>query len=74
MKIISGKWQGEIESLIQQGKKIDATSGETIALKWLVQKLAICGVPYRVYKLGLGVTRVTTDTDTCPCCGKKVTP
>jgi hypothetical protein len=74
VKIISVKWKIEIESSIQQGKKIDVTSGETIALKWLVQKLTICGVPFRVYKLGLGVNRVTTDCDVCPCCGKKVTP
>ena len=74
MKIISSNWQAEIESAIFQGKKIDVTSGETVALKWLVQKLATYGKPFRIYKLGLGVHRVTTDCDVCPCCGKKVGP
>jgi len=72
MKRISSTWMAEIESSILQNKKIDIVSGETIAMKWLIETLAKYGKSFKVYKLGLGVSRVTTETDICPCCLKKL--
>ncbi len=69
---INPSWQNEIMSSILQNKKIDSTITFTAAAKWLVAILAKHGVPFKIHKLGLGVVRITTDCDTCPCCGKKI--
>ncbi len=47
---------------------IDVTTEFRPAAQWLVMKLAQAGIGYRVIPMGAGVTRVTTDTKTCPKC------
>ena len=67
---INPKWQADIESSILQNKEIDSTLTFAQAAKWLVATLARYGRPFKIHKLGLGVVRITTQCDKCPCCGK----
>jgi hypothetical protein len=69
---INPKWMAEMESQILQEKVVDQTLTDNVCAKWLVAKLSRYGKPFKVYNLGCGVKRITTDTDTCPCCKKKI--
>lgn len=65
---VSSKWMAYQSDLIKEGKSIDAISVSTEATQWLIASLSRHGTPYKVHSLGAGVKRITTDTDTCPCC------
>jgi hypothetical protein len=67
---INPKWMAEMESQILQEKVIDQTLTFAAAAKWLVATLSRYGKPFKVYNLGCGVKRITTNTDTCPLCKK----
>ncbi|MHB8123134.1 MAG: hypothetical protein ACYDG4_13370 [Desulfuromonadaceae bacterium] len=69
---INPKWQAEMESKILQDSPIDTTQTFLPCIQWLIMKLSKYGVAYRLYNLGAGVKRVTTDTSTCPCCKQKL--
>ncbi len=69
---VNPKWQAERESEILRGVEIDETTSFLPGIQWLVVRLAKLGVPYKLYNLGAGVRRLTTETDTCPCCKHKV--
>ena len=71
-KIVSETWKNEMRAKIAQGQVIDVTSGFNPAVQWLIERLSVNGTPYKVYSLGAGVKRVTTETDTCPCCRRKL--
>lgn len=72
MKIISETWKSNIISNIQKGIKIDETVSFNKAIQWLIVKLTHHSIPFTLYNLGAGVKRITTDTDTCPCCKRKL--
>jgi hypothetical protein len=73
-RIINPAWVDKIKSSLLQGEAIDDTTAFKPATQWLIMHLSSCGVPYKIYNLGAGVTRVTTKTDVCPCCKQKVKP
>lgn len=54
------------------GEKLDQILDVNIASQWLIMRLAKERIPFKVYNLGAGVKRITTDTDTCPCCKKSL--
>ena len=70
--IVSPTWKENIEIKINQTIKIDEITGYNKAAQWLITRLSQVNIPYKVYNLGAGVKRITTDTDTCPCCKHKV--
>lgn len=70
MKILSEKWANERREDVVANRKIDVTTEFNLAKQFLVKLLTNHGTPFKVYNLGCGVVRITTDTDTCPCCGK----
>ena len=41
------------------------------SIQWLIQALAKADRLFKVYNLGAGVSRITTETDVCPCCKRK---
>lgn len=42
------------------------------AAQWLIKNLISNNIPYKVKNVGAGVKMITTDTDTCPFCRKKL--
>lgn len=40
--------------------------------RWLIAELTRRNVPFKVYNMGAGVVKIVTNTDTCPCCKKKL--
>lgn len=63
-----------IQRQIDRAEAIDEIVTTSYAATWLVEKLARVNRDFKIYNLGSGVKRITTDTETCPCCKKKVTP
>lgn len=63
-------WQEEMQAKLAERKPIDLTSTHNLPIQWLIVRLANASIPYKVYNLGAGVKRITTDTTTCPCCKK----
>lgn len=69
----SGKMSASIrEYLTGEVAGIDVTVSHNVNAKWLITKLSNEGIMFKVYNLGAGVKRITTETDKCPCCGKRV--
>ena len=80
MTILSQKWKDQVDLLIAdrragasfRGAEIDMTLSSALSKRHLICALSQAGLPFRVYQLGCGVARITTDTTRCPCCGAKV--
>lgn len=58
--------------LIKETDNIDRTTGINKAAAWLIMYLTQEEIPFKVYNLGAGVKRITTDTKKCPCCKKEL--
>ena len=70
---INRAWQKDMIRLMDKGLSIDVTTSFNPSVQWLIQRLVIEEIPYKLYQLGAGVKRVTTDqVDTCPCCKRKL--
>lgn len=69
---INPDWQNHLRLMIHTTNEIDEVISFNPATQWLISQLAIAGKPFKVYNLGAGVKRVTTKTDTCPCCKRKL--
>jgi hypothetical protein len=68
--VVNPEWKNKIEAKIKNSEQIDHIVSLAAAAKWLIWRLAYGNIPFAVYKLGLGITRITTDTEKCPCCGR----
>ena len=69
---INPAWQADMNSKILQGEEIDTTETFLPCIQWLIVKLSSVCLPYKLYNLGAGVKRLTTNTDVCPCCKQKL--
>lgn len=47
---------------------IDMTMTNISHKRIVIMELSERGIPFKIYNLGCGVTRITTKTDICPCC------
>ena len=65
-------WTRDAQAKIDGGQPIDYTSVHNIGIQWLVVRLSKAGRAYKIYQLGAGVKRLTTDTTVCPCCKKPI--
>lgn len=72
MKIVDPKWISEIKEKLRVGHEVDETIKSNLVASWLIAFLARRNTPFKVYNLGAGVKRVTTDTDICPMCKRKL--
>lgn len=70
--VLNPKWIAEMRDAINSNAKIDYTSSFNLTIKWLIVNLTKACRAFKLYNLGAGVKRVTTDTNTCPCCKKKL--
>ncbi len=71
-KVINPAWAGKIRGLLDSGQPVDETTSFTPAAAFLIQELTLAGRAFRVYTLGAGVRRITTDTDSCPMCKREL--
>ena len=58
----------EQDAAIIAGKPLDFTSPHNLLIQWFVLRLSKRDRPFKLYQLGAGVKRITTETTTCPCC------
>ena len=76
MTRLNPRWKAEQVEKIGAAREAhstyEITTGIPVVKKWVILELDRRGMPFKVYNLGAGVARVTTDTDTCPCCKKKL--
>ena len=49
-------------------KPIDVTTSMNAVAQFMIQRLALAGIGFRLIQLGAGVKRITTDTHICPKC------
>ena len=70
MKIIAPQWAERMQESIDYHRPIDETTAFTKAIQWLIVKLSKENTPFKLYNIGAGVKRITTNTETCPCCKK----
>jgi hypothetical protein len=70
--IINRIWQDDIMMKINNGQPIDNTTGFGKANTWLIEVLSRRNIPFKVYNMGASVKRITTVTDVCPCCKKRI--
>jgi hypothetical protein len=68
VKRLNPVWVDQVKSKINNKETIDLVIKEHSVAQWLVVQLAQNNVPFKVYSLGAGVKRITTETDVCPCC------
>ena len=72
MTRVSPKWLKERKEEIRKGYLIDITLTFSKAIQALIILLTEAEIPFKLYNLGAGVKRITTKTDVCPCCKKKL--
>lgn len=65
-------WLAAMTSRFLETKKLDHTTRHNVIIQDLVLMLTRLSQPYKIYNLGAGVKRITTDTETCPCCKQKL--
>jgi hypothetical protein len=70
--MINPRWAQGIRDKLNAGGTIDETISFNKAAQWLIEVLSHMNKPFAVYNIGAGVKRITTVTDTCPCCKRKL--
>ena len=79
---LNPKWVDEIKTDADALKKaisdgtdredMDITLSYNKAAQFLIAALSLRSIPFKIYNLGAGVKRITTETDNCPCCKRKL--
>ena len=70
--MLNPDWVKEMRRKRKMGELIDQTITSNLPAKWLIAYLSKNNTPFKIHNLGAGVKRITTDTDTCPICKKKL--
>lgn len=68
--LLTQAWKDEIIQKIETGT-LDFTSQYNQAIQFAVLALSKRNKPFKLYNLGAGIKRITSDSDICPCCKKK---
>ena len=69
---VNPNWLDEKQRAYAETGIIDTTVSFNKAAQSLVEWLSRQNIKFKVYNLGAGVKRITTDTEVCPCCKKKI--
>lgn len=69
-KPVNPVWIKERKKEILEGRVTDITSSFNRAVQVLITLLVDQNIPYKIYNLGAGVKRLTTNTNICPLCKK----
>jgi hypothetical protein len=70
--MLSSSWLRIWQEKLEKDLPIDITTTEKNKVQYLLLQLLNRNRPYIIYNMGSGVTRLTTDTQFCPCCKKKL--
>jgi hypothetical protein len=71
MLVLNPQWQKNMLDKLQAGSELDITLKSAKPATWLIAELLKRNRLFKVYKVS-GVTRITTETDSCPCCKRKL--
>jgi hypothetical protein len=71
--MINPAWQKQCLLDIQRFKYgeltvFERTISHNIASQWLIIALSERNIPFKIFNLGAGVKKITTQTDICPKC------
>lgn len=66
------KAQQQLMSNVAVGEPYEVIESFAQAKTFVVTELTKRGIPFKLYNLGAGVVKITTNTDTCPCCKRKL--
>ena len=69
---LNDAWKDQMLSAIKNGNLVDETTATKVAIRFLIIALTNANRPFKLFNLGAGVQRLTTDTETCPCCKRKL--
>lgn len=69
---LNPEWCQKMTADAHSSLPVDYTSNLNLAIQYTIFQLSNAGRPFKLYNLGAGVKRITTDTDTCPCCKRKL--
>lgn len=73
MANVNRKWmESMLKKLNDDPSNFDEIVTYPPAKKWLVRHLAESGMMFKVHGLGAGVSRITTNTEVCPYCKRKL--
>ena len=67
-KTVNPKWYKDKLEYFQAHGNLDITVDYNKAAQAIIVFLSSKNIPFRVYSLGAGVKRITTETKNCPCC------
>ena len=71
-EVINKKWAEDMLNKMNASVSIDEVLSYNKAAQWLIAQLCKMDIPFKVYNAGVGVKRITTDTDVCTCCKRKL--
>ena len=69
---VNPNWLSEKLHTLDYTGELDVTVSYNKAAQSLIEALSVRDKMFKVYNLGAGVKRITTDTEVCPCCKKKI--
>jgi hypothetical protein len=72
MRILNKKWFDQQVIELGETGSLDVTISFNLAAQAIIELLSNRNKPFKVYNLGAGVKRITTNTDICPCCKRKL--
>jgi len=69
---VNPNWLSEKLHTLDYTGELDVTVSYNKAAQSLIEALSVRDKMFKVYNLGAGVKRITTDTEVCPCCKRTI--
>lgn len=69
---VNPNWLADRQEEWYSTHQINTAISYNAAAQALIEWLAKQNIPFKVYNMGAGVKKITTETDTCPCCRRKL--
>jgi len=69
--LITKEWIDNCKKSITE-ESFDMTTMYNNAAQVVIKLFIQCDKPFKLYNLGAGVKRITSETDICPCCKRKL--
>ena len=69
---VNPNWLSEKLHTLDYTGELDVTVSYNKAAQSLIEALSVRDKMFKVYNLGAGVKRITTNTEVCPCCKRKI--
>jgi len=69
---VNPNWLIDIQENYKHTGKVDITVSYSHAAAALIEWLSKYNILFKIYNLGAGVKRITTETEVCPCCKQKI--